>query len=91
MKWTRERALRAVAAKERLRIERANVEIDCTPVNLPRIRAARPDFKISIESKRGERLQISIWRSGRGIFTNCGIDSARRLCRGLELMITKSA
>ncbi len=89
--WTKQHSRNAVAAKGRLRMTREEPEEEVRPARSPRPRAARADFKINVQSKRGERLQISVWRIGKSIFTNCGANSARQLCRGLELLITQSS
>lgn len=91
MKWTRTRSLRAHAAKERLRIQRAESEpeIDCVKCPVPRKPAA--DFTIQIRSRTGERIQVSIWRFYNRCVISDGIKSVRQLCRGLEQLITKSA
>jgi len=50
-----------------------------------------PDFIITIRSKRGERVQVSAWRFNGRVILSEGIKSVRQLCRGIELLITKSA
>lgn len=91
MRWTRERSIRANAAKERLRIARATAEPEMPigKVQIPRRPAA--DFIITIKSKRGERIQVSMWRFYNRCLFSDGIKSARQLCRGLEQLFTKSA
>lgn len=89
--WTKQHSRNAVAAKERLRIARANSEPEWKPSKCPVPRRAAADFIITIKSKRGERLQVSAWRYNGRVILSEGIKSARQLCRGLELLITKSA
>lgn len=91
MRWNKKHSQNAVAAKERLRLERALAEPDYNPprkVRLPR--KAKPDFIIRIESARGERMQIAIHRFFGRVRTSDG-QSARQFCRGLEQLLTKSA
>lgn len=91
MRWTKKHSQNAVAAKERLRFERANSEPEIQPVsNVFRPRKLKPDFTIRIESARGERLQVSIHRFYGRVRTSDG-QSARQFCRGLEQLLTKSA
>lgn len=92
MRWTKRHSQNAVAAKARLRIARANAEPVLPSVGRcykPRRTAA--DFIITIKSKRGERLQVSVWRFNGMVILSEGIKSVRQLCRGIELLITKSA
>jgi hypothetical protein len=91
MTWTKQHSRNAVAAKARLRIERAEAE----PAHEPRRRVftprrGKPDFIVRIESARGERLQISVHRFMGRVRTSTS-QSARQFCRGLEQLLTKSA
>ena len=61
------------------------------PGRVFRPRLGKPDFILRIESKRGERLQFSVRRYHGRVFISGGIKSVRQLCRGIELLITKSA
>jgi hypothetical protein len=91
MTWTKKHSQNAVAAKERLRMERAEAEPQIEPprkVRLPR--RAKPDFIIRIESARGERMQVAVHRFFGRVRTSDG-QSARQFCRGLEQLLTKSA
>lgn len=91
MGWTKRHSQNAVAAKARLRIERALAEPEFEPSRkVPMPRRAKPDFIIRIESSRGERLQVSVHRFFGRVRTSDG-QSARQFCRGLELLLTKSA
>lgn len=91
MKWSKQRSLRAHAAKERLRIKRAQaeLEIDRVKCQIPRRPAA--DFTVTVRAKNGERVQVSIWRFCNRYIISDDIKSVRQLCRGLEQLITKSA
>lgn len=91
MKWTKRHSQNAVAAKARLRIARANTKLELSDGKCfkPRIPAA--DFIITIKSNRGERLQVSAWRFNGRVMLSDGVKSVRQFCRGLELLITKSA
>lgn len=91
MRWTKRHSQNAVAAKARLRIARAHAEPSWPRVkcHVPRTPAA--DFIITIKSKRGERLQVSVWRFNGHVILSEGIKSVRQLCRGLEHLINKSA
>jgi hypothetical protein len=91
MKWTKRHSQNAVAAKARLRIARANSEPDEIPTGFYTPRRPAADFIISIKSNRGERLQVSAWRLNGRVILSEGIKSVRQLCRGIELLITKSA
>lgn len=91
MTWTKKHSQNAVAAKARLRMQRATAELPPEPkrrVFTPR--RAKPDFIIRIESRRGERLQVSVHRFLGQVRTSDG-QSARQFCRGLEQLLTKSA
>jgi hypothetical protein len=91
MRWTKQHSKNAVAAKERLRIARADADPVIEPARKLRLpRKARPEFIIRIESARGERLQVSISRFFGRVRTSDG-QSARQFCRGLEQLLTKSA
>jgi hypothetical protein len=91
MRWTKRHSRNAVAAKERLRIERALADPEFAPPRKMRLpRAAKPDFIIRIESARGERLQVAVHRMFGRVRTSDG-QSARQFCRGLEQLLTKSA
>jgi len=89
MTWTKRHSQNAVAAKERLRIERAT-----NPPTERRRYVSRPrtpaDFIIRIESARGERVQVAVNRFMGQVRTSDG-QSARQFCRGLEQLLTKSA
>ena len=61
-----------------------------TPQRVFKPRRRPPDFIIRIESRLGERMQISIHRAFGRVQTSDG-QSARQFCRGLEQLITKSA
>jgi hypothetical protein len=90
MRWTKQHSKNAVAAKERIRMERALAEPEIEPTRkLRMVRKARPDFIIRIESARGERLQVAIHRFFGRVRTSDG-QSAREFCRGLEHLLTKS-
>lgn len=91
MKWTRERSIRANAAKERLRIQRAQTEPEIDRVQCPIPRKPAADFIVTVKSKTGERVQVSVWRFYNRCVISGGIKSVRQLCRGLEQLITKSA
>jgi hypothetical protein len=91
MRWTKQHSQNAVAAKERIRIERANADPVIETHRKMRIpRKSRADFIIRIESARGERVQVSISRFLGRVRTSDG-QSARQFCRGLEQLLTKSA
>lgn len=92
MVWTKEHSKRAVAAKARLRIARARTEPSLAPTGkVPLPRRPKPDFIIRIESKRGERVQLSLTRWEGWFITADGIKSARQIARGIELLIRLSA
>jgi hypothetical protein len=91
MKWTKELSRRCVAARARRRIAAATAPLPDEPagkVFTPR--PPRADFTIRIESARGERLQVKIYRWHGRAQTSDG-QSVRQFCRGLEQLITKSA
>ena len=91
MRWTKQHSRNAVAAKERLRMERALAEPEIEPTRKMQIpRKSRADFIIRIESARGERMQVAIHRFFGRVRTGDG-QSAREFCRGLEQLLTKSA
>jgi len=91
MRWTKQHSRNAVAAKEWLRIERANADPVIEPTRKIRIpRKSRADFIIRIESARGERMQVAVHRFFGRVRTSDG-QSARQFCRGLEQLLTKSA
>ena len=73
-------------------IARATAEI-AVDENAKVFHPSRPtaDFTITIKSKRGERLQVSAWRFNGRVLLSDGVKSVRQFCRGLELLITKSA
>lgn len=89
--WTKRHSQNAVAAKGRLRIARANAEPELSPCKCFKPRTPAADFIITIKSKRGERLQVSAWRFNGRVLLSDGVKSVRQFCRGLELLITKSA
>jgi hypothetical protein len=90
--WTKRHSQNAVAAKARLRIARANSDVEPeSPVKVVTPRRAVADFIITVKSKRGERLQVSAWRFNGRVLLSDGVKSVRQFCRGLELLITKSA
>ena len=92
MRWTKQHSRNAVAEKERLRLARANAEpMDEKPRRVFTPRLGKPDFILRIESKRGERMQISVRRYYGKVLISDGIKSVRQLCRGIELLITQSA
>ncbi len=92
MRWTKRHSQNAVAARKRKRLERANAEpVLEKPGRIYIPRPAKPDFIIRIESKRGERMQVSVHRWGNRLLISDGIKSARQLCRGIELLLTQSA
>lgn len=87
MKWTKAHSRNAVAKRARLRIARALVP---PVVELSRrVPAPRPvpDFTINIRSRSGDRVQITATRWGRQLITGEGITSARRLTRGMEMLL----
>jgi hypothetical protein len=91
MRWTKRHSQNAVAAKARLRIQRALAEPEFAPsakVFTPR--RTKPDFIIRIESARGERMQVSVHRFFGRVRTSDG-QSARQFCRGLEQLLVKSS
>lgn len=91
VKWTKRHSQNAVAAKARLRLARANAGAPAEGQTLVRLpRKAKPDFIIRIEDRFGERMQVSVWRTGGRVWTGSG-QSARQFCRGLEQLLTKSA
>lgn len=91
MRWTKRHSQNAVAARSRLRIARATAPPDFKPArNVFTPRRPKPDFIIRIESRRGERLQVSVNRFMGRVRTSDG-QSARQFCRGLEQLLTKSA
>lgn len=92
MRWTKKHSRNAVAARERKRIERATAEpVWEKPRRVFTPRPGKPDFILRIESKRGERMQISVRRYHGRVLISDGIKSVRQLCRGLELLLTQSA
>ncbi len=86
MKWTQQHSRNAVAAKARLRMERAaDPEVGfATKVFTPR---PRPDFTINIRSRSGERAQITVTRIGKRFLTSSGWRSARSIGRGIETLL----
>jgi hypothetical protein len=90
MRWTKQHGQNAVAAKTRLRLERASAEPRIDRCRVPVPRKSKPDFIIRIEDRFGERIQVSVTRFYGKVFTSTG-QSARQLCRGIEHLITKSA
>lgn len=90
MRWNKKHSANAVAAKARLRMAQSEVIVEpAGKVYLPRKR--KPDFTIRIESKTGERVQVSAWRFYNRVILSGGFKSVRSLCRGIEHLITKSA
>jgi hypothetical protein len=88
MIWTKQHSRNAVAARARLRIERAQNQPDLMPPGkVPVPRRPKPDFIIRIESKSGERVQLSLIRFGKRFLTRDGFRSARQISRGIELLI----
>jgi hypothetical protein len=72
-------------------MERAQAEPKVeTPRRVFYPRRSKPDFIIRIESRRGERMQVSVNRFLGRVQTSDG-QSARQFCRGLEQLLTKSA
>ncbi|MDE2104205.1 MAG: hypothetical protein KGL39_43615 [Patescibacteria group bacterium] len=53
-------------------------------------RRSKPDFVVRVETKSGERMQVSVYRFMGRVRTSEG-QSAREFCRGLEQLFTKSA
>lgn len=47
----------------------------------------KPDFIIRIESRRGDRTQLSVTRFGKQFITEAGIVSARHISRGIEMLL----
>lgn len=91
MRWTKLHSQNAVAAKAFLRIARATAAPAVKDRRyLPKPRRPAADFIITIKSKRGERVQVSIYRWRGSVRTREG-QSARQFCRGLEQLLTKSA
>ena len=90
--WNKRDARLAVAARERNRMARATAAVADVPMDrcTSKIKAAKPDFVVRIESARGERMQVSIHRLFGRVQTSDG-QSARQFCRGLEHLFTKSA
>lgn len=88
--WTKRHSRNAVAAKARLRIARATTEPELPSGKFPIPRRPAADFIITIKSKRGERLQVSVWRYYNKVILSEGITSVRQLCRGIEHLLTKS-
>lgn len=88
---TKQHSLNAVAARARRRMARAAAGFDPGPARpVFRPRTPKADFILRLESARGERLSISIHRFMGRVRTSENI-SVRQLCRGLELLLTKSA
>lgn len=91
MKWTKRHSKNAVAAKAIKRMSRAEPSLDQSgPKKIFVPRRHKPDFIVRIESRSGERIQISVYRFLGRVRTSDG-KSARQLCRGLEQLFTKSA
>ena len=86
MKWTKAHSRNAVAAKARLRADRyeAVQEHFGGKVFKPRI---VPDFTINIRTRSGDRLQITATRFGKHFITADGTTSARKICRGIEMLL----
>ena len=90
MKWTQKHSRNAVAKRARLRVERATREPmeDNRRVQIPRV---VPDFTINIRSRSGDRLQITATRFGKSIISEGGFTSARKIARGIEMLIRHAA
>ena len=89
---TQRHSRNAVAAKARLRLQRGAAGVEDSPrgrVFTPR--PTPPDFVINIRARRGDRLQISVWRGPGGLLTADGPTSARKLARGLEALLREAA
>ena len=88
MRWTKRHSLSAVAAKARLRIERANAEWPDEPKWVaPKRGKFVPDFTINIRARTGARVKITATRFGKSFLTGEGIKSARAISRGIEILI----
>lgn len=88
MRWTKQHSKNAVAAKQRLRILRAQQEPEPQPDwKMPKMLRHVPDFTINIRTRRGDRCQITATRWGRQLITSDGIKSARQVARGIEMML----
>ena len=74
----------------RKRIERATAEPAKEPMRYIPHPRGKSDFTIRIESRSGDRVQISVMRWGKQFITNDGIKSARDISRGLETMLREA-
>jgi hypothetical protein len=87
MTWIKQHSQNAVAKRARLRIERANAELDFSPVKIKSPGKLVPDFTINIRSRSGERVQITATKWGKQFITGDGVKSARSISRGIEAML----
>ena len=88
MRWTKAHSLNAVAAKKRIRMERATAEWQDEPKYVaPKLGRFVPDFTINIRCRTGERMKITATRSGKQMLTGDGIKSVREISRGIEILL----
>jgi len=84
--WTKRHSQNAVAAKARLRMERAQRQI-VEATGYARHPRPTPDFVITIRARTGERAQISASRWHKQFLTGEGIKSVRQISRGIEMLL----
>ena len=88
MRWTKAHSANAVAAKRRLRILRASEPLLDEPSSqFFHPRKLKPDVKINIEFRNGERVQITATKFGSKFITTDGMKSAGGIARGIELIL----
>lgn len=91
MKWTKRHSRNAIAAKSKLRLQRAKEDYNYEPqlgVKPPKL---IPDFTINIRTRKGDRLKITATRWHKQFITGDGIKSARQITRGIEVLIRNMA
>jgi hypothetical protein len=88
MTWTKQHSKNAVAAKARIRMERANLPIADDPEwKTYTSKRLTPDFTINIRSRSGGRVQITATRFGKQFITDDGLKSSRAIGRGIEMLL----
>ena len=87
MRFTKKKSKRFLAAKARIRLARAMSPLDVKPVKCSLPRKPRADFKITIEARTGERVQLSLIRYNKTFITEGGFRSARQIAAGIEQLI----
>lgn len=91
MHWTKERSKNAVAAKQRIRMERATAEVVIEPIRKIRMPRSKARFRIRIDDFRlGDTLNLSLselpWR-GRFVTADRKQLSTAKICMAIARIL----